>query len=95
MSIREAYEASLQSHGHDEDAAQLDVVARLDDLRQRLETHRPRGGLRRWFARGDATAGETVRGLYLCGAGAHPGGGVTGAPGYNAAHQLLRDHRRG
>ena len=32
-----------------------------------------------------------VRGLYLCGAGAHPGGGVTGAPGYNAAHQVLRD----
>jgi phytoene dehydrogenase-like protein len=30
-------------------------------------------------------------GLYLCGAGAHPGGGVTGAPGYNAAHQVLRD----
>jgi phytoene dehydrogenase-like protein len=36
-----------------------------------------------------------VRGLYLCGAGAHPGGGVTGAPGYNAAHQALRDLRRG
>jgi phytoene dehydrogenase-like protein len=34
-----------------------------------------------------------VRGLYLCGAGAHPGGGVTGAPGYNAAHQVLRDWR--
>jgi phytoene dehydrogenase-like protein len=34
-------------------------------------------------------------GLYLCGAGAHPGGGVTGAPGYNAAHQLLRDAARG
>ena len=34
-------------------------------------------------------------GVYLCGAGAHPGGGVTGAPGYNAAHQVLRDlHRR-
>ena len=30
-------------------------------------------------------------GLYLCGAGTHPGGGVTGAPGYNAAHQILRD----
>jgi phytoene dehydrogenase-like protein len=30
-------------------------------------------------------------GVYLCGAGAHPGGGVTGAPGYNAAHQVLRD----
>ena len=36
-----------------------------------------------------------VRGLYLCGAGAHPGGGVTGAPGRNAAHQLLRDWKRG
>jgi len=33
-------------------------------------------------------------GLYLCGAGAHPGGGVTGAPGHNAARQLLRDWRR-
>jgi phytoene dehydrogenase-like protein len=32
-----------------------------------------------------------VRGLYLCGAGAHPGGGVTGAPGHNAARQVLRD----
>ena len=36
-----------------------------------------------------------VSGLYLCGAGAHPGGGVTGAPGYNAAHQVLRDLKRG
>lgn len=35
-----------------------------------------------------------VKNLYLCGAGAHPGGGVTGAPGYNAAHQVLRDLRR-
>ncbi len=35
-----------------------------------------------------------IRGLYLCGAGTHPGGGVTGAPGYNAAHQILRDRRR-
>ena len=26
-----------------------------------------------------------IAGLYLCGAGTHPGGGVTGAPGYNAA----------
>lgn len=30
-------------------------------------------------------------GLYLCGAGTHPGGEVTGAPGHNAAHVLLRD----
>ena len=35
-----------------------------------------------------------IRGLYLCGAGAHPGGGVTGAPGHNAAFQVLRDLRR-
>ena len=32
-----------------------------------------------------------IAGLYLCGAGVHPGGGVTGAPGYVAAHRLLRD----
>jgi len=35
-----------------------------------------------------------VQGLYLCGAGAHPGGGVTGAPGHNAAREILRDFRR-
>lgn len=32
-----------------------------------------------------------VRGLYLCGAGAHPGGGVTGVPGFNAAREILRE----
>jgi phytoene dehydrogenase-like protein len=36
-----------------------------------------------------------IEGLYLCGAGAHPGGGVTGAPGRNAAHQALRDWKKG
>jgi len=35
-----------------------------------------------------------VGGLYLCGAGAHPGGGVTGAPGYNAARRVLAHLRR-
>ena len=35
-----------------------------------------------------------LKGLYLCGAGAHPGGGVTGAPGHNAAQAILRDRRR-
>ena len=35
-----------------------------------------------------------ITGLYLCGAGTHPGGGVTGAPGHNAAFQVLRDLRR-
>jgi phytoene dehydrogenase-like protein len=36
-----------------------------------------------------------IANLYLCGAGAHPGGGVTGAPGYNAAHKALRDWKSG
>lgn len=36
-----------------------------------------------------------VDGLYLCGAGTHPGGGVTGAPGRNAAHQALHDWKKG
>jgi phytoene dehydrogenase-like protein len=36
-----------------------------------------------------------LAGLYLCGAGAHPGGGVTGIPGRNAAREILRDVRRG
>jgi phytoene dehydrogenase-like protein len=35
-----------------------------------------------------------VPGLYLCGSGAHPGGGVTGAPGHNAAKAILKDRRR-
>jgi phytoene dehydrogenase-like protein len=34
-----------------------------------------------------------VEGLYLCGAGAHPGGGLTGAPGANASREILRDLR--
>ena len=35
-----------------------------------------------------------VPGLYLCGSGAHPGGGVTGAPGHNAAKAVLKGIRR-
>lgn len=36
-----------------------------------------------------------IAGLYLCGAGAHPGGGVTGAPGHNCAQQVIGDLRKG
>jgi phytoene dehydrogenase-like protein len=32
-----------------------------------------------------------IAGLYICGSGTHPGGGVTGAPGHNAAQEMLRD----
>jgi phytoene dehydrogenase-like protein len=35
-----------------------------------------------------------IAGLYQCGAGTHPGGGVTGAPGHNAAREIVRDLRR-
>ncbi len=40
---------------------------------------------------GHADYRSPVRGLYLCGSGAHPGGGVTGLPGHNAAREILRD----
>lgn len=35
-----------------------------------------------------------IKGLYLCGAGTHPGGGVTGAPGLNASREIIKDLRR-
>ena len=35
-----------------------------------------------------------IDGLYLCGSGAHPGGGITGAPGANAAREILADLKR-
>ena len=36
-----------------------------------------------------------VRNLYLCGSGAHPGGAVSGAPGHNAAQEIIKDWREG
>jgi phytoene dehydrogenase-like protein len=36
-----------------------------------------------------------IRGLYLCGSGTHPGGGVTGANGQNASREVLRDLKGG
>ena len=35
-----------------------------------------------------------IRGLYLCGSGTHPGGGVMAAPGHNAARELLKDWKK-
>ena len=43
---------------------------------------------------GHANYRMPVAGLYLCGSGAHPGGGVTGVPGMNAAREILRDAGR-
>ncbi len=40
---------------------------------------------------GHARYASPIPALYLCGAGTHPGGGVTGAPGHNAAHRILSD----
>ena len=48
------------------------------------------------FMRPVAGAGSyqtPIENLFLCGAGSHPGGGVTGAPGYNAAREILRLRR--
>jgi len=47
-----------------------------------------------WSARpllGQGAYRGAVGGLYLCGAGTHPGGGVTGAPGHNCAREVLAD----
>lgn len=44
-------------------------------------------------ALGYAAYRGAVPGLYHCGSGAHPGGGVTGAPGHNAARAILKDLR--
>jgi len=47
-----------------------------------------------WAARpmlGYADYRSPLKGLYLCGSGAHPGGGVTGLPGRNCAREVLRD----
>jgi phytoene dehydrogenase-like protein len=47
-----------------------------------------------WSARpmlGHGSYRGPLKGLYMCGAGTHPGGGVTGAPGHNCAHKVLAD----
>jgi phytoene dehydrogenase-like protein len=50
-----------------------------------------------WSARpvlGHGAYRGPIKGLYMCGSGSHPGGGVTGAPGHNCAHEVLSDNRR-
>jgi phytoene dehydrogenase-like protein len=42
---------------------------------------------------GHAQYRTPIKGLYLCGAGAHPGGGLTGAPGANASREVLKDFK--
>ncbi len=47
-----------------------------------------------WSARpvlGHGDYRSPISGLYMCGSGTHPGGGVTGAPGHNAAVEILKD----
>ena len=58
-------------------------IRHLDITTAQVLANRP-GGLLRGYK-------TPVDGLYLCGAGTHPGGEVTGAPGHNAAHAVLRD----
>lgn len=45
-------------------------------------------------ALGNANYRGPIPGLYMCGSGTHPGGGVTGAPGHNAAREIIKDLRR-
>jgi phytoene dehydrogenase-like protein len=45
-------------------------------------------------AAGYADYRSPIRGLYQCGSSTHPGGGVTGLPGRNAAREILKDRRR-
>jgi len=49
-----------------------------------------------WSARpvlGHADYRSPIPGLYMCGSSTHPGGGVTGLPGHNAAREMIRDFR--
>jgi len=62
-------------------------IRQLDTVPSQLFSRRPLPG---W-----SDYRTPVEGLYLCGAGTHPGGEVSGAPGHNAAHAILTDLDRG
>ena len=65
MSIREAYEQSLHREGHERDAAQEIIVARLTDIQEQLCRQQQRHWLSRIFRRAGDTS--SVRGLYIWG----------------------------
>ena len=66
LGIREAYEEGLRREGHVRDPAQLDVIARFEDLQARIAAHKPRrGGLRTMFL--GSGPREPVKGLYIWG----------------------------
>ena len=76
MSWRARYSDRLSSLRHDDGDAKIgELRGDLGDI----ETHR-------W-----AQYRTPIRSLYLCGSGTHPGGGVTGLPGYNAAREIISD----
>ena len=58
-------------------------IRHLDIIPQQILSRRPLPG---W-----SDYRTPIEGLYLCGAGTHPGGEVTGAPGHNAAHVVLEE----
>jgi phytoene dehydrogenase-like protein len=61
-------------------------IFHLDMTPDQLYVFRPTIGLSNYST--------PIKGLYLCGSGTHPGGGVTGAPGYNAAMKILSDLKK-
>ena len=61
-------------------------IRHLDMIPQQMMSRRPLPG---W-----SDYRSPIKNLYLCGAGGHPGGEVTGAPGHNAAHVVLEDLAR-
>ena len=58
-------------------------IRHLDMIPQQMMGRRPLPG---W-----SDYRTPIEGLYMCGAGTHPGGEVSGAPGHNAAHAILKD----
>lgn len=67
LSIREAYEDSLHREGHERDVAQETIVDLLQGLQQRLQTHKPRRGLRRLLGRASQSEVAAEKGFYIWG----------------------------